>query len=69
MSTILTMVYYKKDRTYRIRLQDGSGVEVEHVRTFKTQDGARRFMLRLEEDVLRVTGSKQAWQDVPLTKH
>ena len=69
MSTLLTMVYYKKDKTYRIRMTDSTGMEIEHVRTFKTQDGARQFMIRLEEDVLRVTGSKHQWQDVPMRKN
>jgi hypothetical protein len=68
MSTLLTMVYYKADKTYRIRVQDGTGVLVEHKRTFKTMDGAKQFMHRLEQNMLKVSGSKQLWQDVPVKK-
>jgi hypothetical protein len=63
------MVYYKADKTYRIRMQDGTGVQMEHQRTFKTLDGAKQFMHKLEQQVLKATGSKQPWQDVPLAKN
>jgi hypothetical protein len=50
-------------------MQDGTGLELVHKRIFKTVDGAKQFMRRLEQDISKLSGSKQAWQDVPVNKN